>query len=74
MKQQYPSIDDLIAQERNSIGGVDRWTSAGYGLSLVKRLILSPLNRLCRLPRPSARMSICTLNTQMLMCFPKRKI
>ena len=32
MKQQYPSIDDLIAQERNSIGGVDRWTSAGYGL------------------------------------------
>ena len=37
MKQQYPSIDDLIAQERNSIGGVDRWTSAGYGLVVGER-------------------------------------
>ena len=37
MKQQYPSIDDLIAQERNSIGGVDRWTSARYGLVVGER-------------------------------------
>lgn len=42
MNQQYPSIDDLIAQERNGLDGVDRWTSAGYSFTGVERA--APVN------------------------------